>query len=118
MGDHHNWVQADERKFQKLDDLSSQNKRVLILLKEVGLYKIIFGRFLYNESRNKGAIIIQSIDEKDTQDILTVKFIAETEMVLETSLYCPKGIGFLLKQYFQKEQLIYKNVNELIEKIK
>lgn len=118
MGDHHNHIQADRKKFQYLDDLSNQNKIVLRMLRELGLFKIIFGRFLSKGVRGKGTLSIQNLEEKDTQDILIVKFSAETEMLIETSLYFPKGIGRLLKQYFQSDQLTYKNVNELIEKIK
>jgi len=118
MGDHHNHVQADGKKFDKLDDLSSQNKIVLRLLRELGLFKVIFGRFLSRGVRSAGTFSIQSLEEKDTQDILVVKFSAETKMLIETSLYFPIGVGKFLSQYFQNEQLTYMNVNELIEKIR
>jgi hypothetical protein len=118
MGDHHNHVQADGKKFNSLDDLSSQNKIVLRLLRELGLFKVIFGRFLPQGVRAAGTLSIQSLEEKETQDILVVKFSAETKMLIETSLYFPKGVGNLLSQYFQNQQLTYMNVNELIEKIK
>ena len=118
MGDHHNHVQADGKKFQKLDDLSTQNKIVLRLLRELGLFKIIFGRFLPQGVRATGTLSIQNLEEKETQDILVVKFSAETKMLIETELYFPKGIGNLLSKYFQNNQLTYINVNELLEKIK
>lgn len=116
LGDHHNHVQADGKKFQKLDDLSSRNKIVLRLLREFGLFKIIFGRFLPQGVRAIGTLSIHSLEEKDTQDILIVKFSTETKMLIETSLYFPKGVGSLLSKYFQDEQLTYMNVNELLEK--
>ena len=48
IGSHHNHVQANRKKFSELDDLSSQNKIVLRLLKELGLFRIIFGKFTPN----------------------------------------------------------------------
>ena len=60
---------------------------------------------------------IYCVDEKDTQDIVTVKFNAETEFQLLTDLYFPKGVGKLLYNYFKTNQMTYHNVNELIDKI-
>lgn len=117
MSEHHNHVQADGKGFKNLDDLSSQNNYVLRMLQEAGLYKIVFGRFTSEGVRIKGSFQIQNLEEKDTQDILKVKFSAETGMVIITALYFPKGIGVLIKQYFQNEQLTYINVNELIERM-
>lgn len=117
MSDHHNHVQADGKAFKDLDDLSFRNNCVLKFLQKVGLNKIIFERFTPEGVRTTGTFQIQKLEEKDTQDILIVKFSAETRMLFITSLYFPKGIGVLIKQYFQNEQLTYNNVNELIEKI-
>ena len=66
--------------------------------------------------REVGSMGIQSVREEKTQDILIVKFSVETGMVIETFLYFPKGMGKLLYTYFQNEQMLYKNVSELIEK--
>ena len=118
MGSHHNHVQADGKKFTKLDELSAQNKRVLRLLKELGLFKIIFGRFKPDGVKAIGTMSIQSVASYDSQDIVAVNFSAETQMVIETLLYFPKGIGVLLKRYFESEQLTYQTVKNLIEKIK
>lgn len=118
MGDHHNHVQANGKKFSKLDELSSQNKIVLRLLKELGLFKIIFGSFTPKGVKVTGTMSIQNVESMDSQDIVTVKFSAETQMVIETSLYFPKGIGELLKRYFKSEQLTYMSVKNMIEKIK
>lgn len=79
---------------------------------------MIFGRFLPQGVRSVGTLSIQSLEEKETQDILIVKFSAETKMLIETSLYFPQGVGKLLNQYFRNEHLTYMNVSELIEKIK
>ena len=117
MGEHHNHVQADEKKFRTLNDLSAKNKRVLKLLQEVGLNKIIFGRFTSQGVKETGTMSIYNIDEKDTQDIVTVKFNAETGFQLFTDLYFPKGIGRLLYDYFKTDQMTYQNVTELLEKI-
>ena len=118
IGRHHNHIQANRKKFSELDDLSSQNKIVLCLLKELGLFKIIFGKFTPNGVKAIGTMSIQNVDSKDSQDILTVNFSAETQMIIETFLYFPKGIGELLKRYFKSEQLTYQAVENMIEKIK
>lgn len=118
MGNHHNHVQANRKKFSELGDLSSQNKIVLRLLKELGLFKIIFGEFTPNGVKAIGTMSIQNVDLKDSHDIVTVKFSAETQMVIETALYFPNGIGELLRKYFKSEQLTYKEVEYIIEKIK
>ena len=117
MGEHHNHVQADGKKFSTLNELSFKNKRVLKLLQEVGLNKIIFGRFTSKGVKETGTMSINNIDEKNTQDIVTVKFNAETGFQLVTDLYFPKGIGRLLSDYFKTDQMTYQNVTELLEKI-
>lgn len=118
MGSHHNHVQANSKKFSELDDLSARNKGVLYLLKELGLFKIIFGEFTPNGVKATGTMSIQNVDSNDSQDIVTVKFSAETGMVIETFLYFPKEIGELLRKYFKSEQLTYQAVVNLVEKIK
>ena len=117
IGDHHNHIQADRKKFKYLNELSTKNKSVLVLLKKIGLSKVIFGAFVPKGNRAVGTMSIVSVDEKETQDILTVKFTAETDMICETQLYFPKGVGKILDKYFNSEQLTYKSVTELIEKI-
>ena len=117
MGDHHNHVQADGKKFSTLNELTAKNKRVLKLLQEVGLNKIIFGRFTSQGVKETGTMSIFNIDENDTQDIVKVKFNAETGFQLVTDLYFPKGIGRLLNDYFKTDQITYQNVTELLEKI-
>ena len=116
MGDHHNHVQADGKKFDWLDELSAQNKSVLCLLKELGLFKIIFERFVPAGIRAIGTMSIKNVEEKEQQDIVSVKFSAETGMLIITSLYFPKGVGKILHNYYYSEQLTHKNVSELIEK--
>lgn len=118
MGNHHNHVQASKKKFSELDDLSLQNKIVLRLLKELGLFRIIFGKFTPNGVKAIGTMSIQNVESKDSQDIVIVNFSAETQMVIETFLYFPKGIGELLKRYFKSEQLTYQTVENMIERIK
>ena len=88
------------------------------MLKELGLFRIIFGKFTRNGVKAIGTMSIQNVDSKDSQDIVTVNFSAETQMVIETFLYFPKGIGELLKRYFKSEQLTYQSVENMIEKIK
>lgn len=117
MGSHHNHIQANKKKFSELEDLSAQNKAVLRLLKELGLFKIIFGAFSPNGVKAVGTMSVQGVASKETQDIVTVKFSAETQMVIETDLYFPKGIGELLGKYFNSEQLTYQEVKRIIEKI-
>ena len=87
-------------------------------MKELGLFKIIFGRFKPDGVKAIGTMSIQSVASYDSQDIVAVNFSAETQMVIETLLYFPKGIGVLLKRYFESEQLTYQTVKNLIEKIK
>ena len=116
MGDHHNHVQADGKKFDWLDELSAQNKSVLCLLQELGLFKIIFERFVPAGIRAIGTMSIKNVEEKEQQDIVSVKFSAETGMLIITSLYFPKGVGEILHNYYYSEQLTHKNVSELIEK--
>lgn len=118
MGDHHNHVQADRKKFSTLNELSFKNKVVLKLLQELGLYKIIFESFTSKGVRATGTMSIHHVREENKMDIVCVKFNAETDMQFLTSLYFPRGIGKRLHKYFQNEQLTYKNVNELIEKVK
>lgn len=118
MGDHHNHVQKDGKKFSSINDLSSQNKTVLGLLRELGLFKIIFGKFTPKGKNVIGTMTIQDVCSADSQDIVTVNFTAETEMVIETILYFPRGIGELLKRYFKTETLTYQEVAKLIENIK
>lgn len=118
IGSHHNHVQANRKKFSELNELSAQNKVVLRLFKELGLFRIIFGKFTPNGVKAIGTMSIQNVDSKDSQDIVTVNFSAETQMVIETFLYFPKGIGELLKCYFKSEQLTYQAVENLIDKIK
>ena len=59
---------------------------------------------------------IKNVEEKEQQDIVSVKFSAETGMLIITSLYFPKGVGEILHNYYYSEQLTHKNVSELIEK--
>ena len=114
-GDHHNHVQRND--FHILEDLTAKNKIVLKLLQKIGLSKIIFGGFTPNGMRTIGTMNLQNVREETTQDIVIVKFYAETGMQLQTDLYFQKGIGKLLGDYFQSELLTYKNVSELLEKI-
>ena len=117
MGKHHNHVQADKKGFSTLKDLSLKNKRVLILLQKLGLFKVVFGRFSPTGVKEKGTMTISSVDEKGTQDIVFVKFNAETGFQIITTLYFPNGIGKLLYNYFKTTQLNYHNVSELVDKI-
>ncbi len=117
MGDHHNHVQADGKKFSTLNELSVKNKKVLKLLQKLGLFRIIFGRFTSQGVKAVGTMSIYSVDKKITQDIVTVKFNAETGFQIITDLYFPKEIGQLLHDYFKKEQITYQNMSELIDKI-
>lgn len=117
MGNHHNYVQANGKKFSNLDDLSLRNRRVLSLLKKLGLLRIIFGKFKSKGMKEIGTMSIKKVDLKDSQDIVLVDFSSETNMVIETSLYFPKGVGGLLEHYFKSEKLTYKSVNELIDKM-
>ena len=117
MGSHHNLVQNDKKKFSELDDLSFKNKRVLKLLKELGLSRIIFGAFTPKGVKATGSIDISAVEEKATQDIIKAKFYAETRTQIETDLYFPKGIGRLLHKYFTDNTLEYANVRELLEKL-
>lgn len=118
IGNHHNHVQANKKKFSELNELSSQNKIVLRLLKELGLFKIIFGKFTSNGVKAIGTMSIQDVNLTDSQDIVKVHFSAETQMLIETFLYFPKGIGELLECYFKSEQLTYHAVENMIERIK
>lgn len=117
MGDHHNHVQANAKSFSTLSDLSLKNKKVLKLLRYLGLNKIIFGRFTSQGIKEAGTMSIYSVDEKETQDIVTVKFNAETGFQLMTDLYFPKGVGRLLFKYFNTNQMVYQNVSELLDKL-
>ncbi|XCP86917.1 hypothetical protein ABXS75_09035 [Roseburia hominis] len=117
MGDHHNHVQANGKSFSTLNDLSLKNKKVLKLLQCLGLNKIIFGRFTSQGVKATGTMSIYSVDEKETQDIVTVKFNAETGYQLMADLYFPKGIGQLLFKYFNTNQMMYQNVSDLLDKL-
>ena len=115
MGSHHNHVQKNM--FSELNNLSFKNKRVLKLLKEFGLTKIIFGAFTPKGVKASGTIDISYVEEKETQDIIKAKFYAETNMQIETDLYFPKGVGKLLQKYFMDDTLEYTNVRDLLEKV-
>lgn len=115
LGDHHNHVQT--KKFKTLNDLTLKNKKVLNLLQEIGLKKIIFGSFAPLDGKQIGTIKICNVEQKDTQDIIKTKFIAETGFQIETDLYFPKDVGVLLFKYFQREQIAYRNMNELLDKL-
>ena len=117
IGEHHNHVQADGKKFSTLSELSIKNKKVLKLFQNLGLFRIVFGRFTPQGVKAAGTMTIYSISKKNTQDIVTVKFNAETGFQIITDLYFPKGIGQLLQDYFKKNQITYKNMSELVDKI-
>ena len=117
MSDHHNHIQADKKSFEYLHDLSRKNSRVLKLLQKIGLFKIIFGRFTSQGVKAIGTMKIIGVENKETQDIVSVKFNAETEFQYITELYFPVGVGDCLKEYFGDNLLEYKNVNEFIERI-
>lgn len=117
IGEHHNHVQADGKKFSTLSELSIKNKKVLKLFQNLGLFRIVFGRFTSQGVKAAGTMTIYSISKKNTQDIVTVKFNAETGFQIITDLYFPKGIGQLLQDYFKKNQITYKNMSELVDKI-
>jgi len=117
IGEHHNHVQADGKKFSTLSELSIKNKKVLKLFQNLGLFRIVFGRFTSQGVKAAVTITIYSISKKNTQDIVTVKFNAETGFQIITDLYFPKGIGQLLQDYFKKNQITYKNMSELVDKI-
>lgn len=57
------------------------------------------------------------IEQKDSQDIIKAKFIAETGFEIVTDLYFPKDVGRLLFVYFQKERITYQKMNELLDKL-
>lgn len=105
IGEHHNHVQADGKKFSTLSELSIKNKKVLKLFQNLGLFRIVFGRFTSQGVKAAGTMTIYSISKKNTQDIVTVKFNAETGFQIITDLYFPKGIGQLLQDYFKKIKL-------------
>ena len=117
IGEHHNHVQADGKKFSTLSELSIKNKKVLKLFQNLGLFRIVFGRFTSQGVKAAGTMTIYSISKKNTQDIVTVKFNAETGFQIITDLYFPKGIGQLLQDYFKKNQITYKHMSELVDKI-
>lgn len=117
IGEHHNHVQADGKKFSTLSELSIKNKKVLKLFQNLGLFRIVFGRFTSQGVKAAGTMTIYGISKKNTQDIVTVKFNAETGFQIITDLYFPKGIGQLLQDYFKKNQITYKNMSELVDKI-
>ena len=98
IGEHHNHVQADGKKFSTLSELSIKNKKVLKLFQNLGLFRIVFGRFTSQGVKAAGTMTIYSISKKNTQDIVTVKFNAETGFQIITDLYFPKGIGQLLQE--------------------
>ena len=118
MGEHHNHVQANGKKFTTLNELSLKNKMVLNLLQELGMFKIIFGRFSGKGVKAAGRMKIQCVEKKNDSDIVNVNFISEAEMQIVTDLYFPQGIGQLLYEYFQEEQMTYQNVSGLVEKIR
>lgn len=118
MGDHHNHVQANGKKFTTLNELSLKNKMVLNLLQELGMFKIIFGRFSGKGVKAAGTMKIQCVEKTNETDIVKVKFNSEAEMQIVTDLYFPQGIGQLLYEYFQEEQMTYQNVSGLVEKIR
>lgn len=118
MGDHHNHVQANGKKFTTLNELSLKNRMVLNLLQELGMFKIIFGRFSGKGVKAAGTMKIQCVEKTNETDIVKVKFNSEAEMQIVTDLYFPQGIGQLLYEYFQEEQMTYQNVSGLVEKIR
>ena len=89
IGEHHNHVQADGKKFSTLSELSIKNKKVLKLFQNLGLFRIVFGRFTPQGVKAAGTMTIYSISKKNTQDIVTVKFNAETGFQIITDLYFP-----------------------------
>lgn len=117
IGDHHNHVQANAKGFSKLDDLSFKNKQVLKLLQELGLKKVIFGSFFQQAGKKIGSVRICEVLQKEKQDIIKAKFIAETEYEIATDLYFSEGVGTLLFRYFKEDRITYDNMNELLEKL-
>ena len=117
IGDHHNHVQADGKSFSKLSDLSFRNKKVLKLLQELGLKKVIFGSFSPQGGKKTGSVRICEVLHKEEHDIVKAKFIAETGFEIATDLYFPTDVGILLARYFQRERITYDNMNELLEKL-
>lgn len=115
LGDHHDHVQT--KSFSTLNDLTFKNKKVLKLFRNVGLKKIIFGRFSPQGGKLTGTIRMYDIEQKDSQDIIKAKFIAETGFEIVTDLYFPKDVGRLLFVYFQKERITYQKMNELLDKL-
>lgn len=117
-GDHHNLVSSDGKRFQYLEQLSLKNKRVLQLLKCLGLYEVKFGRIETSQKKaTTGFMSIINIEENKTQDILNVHFYSETGRTITTALYFPKGVGRIIHDYFDRKQLTYQNVKTLLENL-
>ena len=119
MGSHHNFITADGRSFSKLNDLSSRSKMVLSQLREIGLFKIIFGRYYaLTALKPVGTMDILEVKQYEIHDIVKVRFYAETERQIDTDLYFPKEIGIQLQNYFQSKRLDYLSVGQLLERIR
>ena len=65
IGEHHNHVQADGKKFSTLSELSIKNKKVLKLFQNLGLFRIVFGRFTSQGVKAAGTMTIYSISKKN-----------------------------------------------------
>ena len=117
IGDHHNHVQSNGKSFKSLKELSLKNKRILKLLQELGLSKVIFGRFTSQGVKAAGTMNIHHVVKTEQNDIVIVKFNSETGFQLLTDLYFPKTIGKLLFKYFETRQMTYQTVEELLEQL-
>lgn len=116
-GDHHNHVSSGGKKFSYLSELSLRNRLVLQLLRQLGLFEVKFGEFRQETGKQAGIMNILTVEEHETLDILNVRFFAETGFGILTALYFPKGVGKIVHDYFERGQLTYQNVNQLVEKI-
>ena len=109
-GDHHNRVQNEE--FNCYEELKTKNKKVFNYLRYFGLHKIIFERFLPDESREVGSIKLIGIEDWDSFDIVTGWLYGCIGFKIFIKMYFPKTIGKLLYTYFDDE-ITRKSVDEL-----
>lgn len=111
--EHHNKLQNNSR-YKTFEGLSRVNKVVLDLLRQFGLYKVIFADFHEDSSRPMGTIISCHIQPTDDGDIVKGWLYAETGFKNRVELYFPKSVGENLMLYLDNE-FSKDNVERLID---
>lgn len=100
-GDHHNTIQNG--KLERFSDLSYKNKRVLLLLRSFGLYKIIFQDFKEDSSQLVGTIRVKGVRKGKDSEIVSGWIYCQTGLRHFVDMYFPVGAGYSLSTYMEND---------------